>query len=261
MKKIHNYKDYVQSNNISFNYVDYFTIFKLAGYDQRYQEKVCFRKLIDNINENRLNDMELTFSVKICLTDRYFVSNKSHLCLIGISDIRKYVKMLSKLFGFVYIIKKEDDYCIITITVNEKRNNLCVLTISTCLRYIYEFPYNIILFEALKLHKEKDFRYTHILNCILTVGSILNLGLGGGHGLGRDSWWDYCSEHSTFTTRKVIKKKYGNSTCNGIFEFKKGKLNRHRFPYISSTKINFPEFINEYQNRLILYKEFKEKNK
>lgn len=263
MKEFDNFKLYLDKK-LEWGFCNYLTEFR---YDSKtFHKEVCFAKMRDKIGD-RVFD-KLDFSIKICLTDRLYNDNNSHLVLINSKQIHTYLSMLASVLGFKYRTKYKKDDLIISVTINKNVNKRKALLIATSIRYLYEFPYNITLIDALKIKNENPFKRENILNCILTVGSVLQNGsLGGGHGLGLYISGPYRDELkekkliSLITPKKTIQELIGFVSCNDIFKSSEVEYDLHRFDYIKYGSIILQNFDDDYKNRLILYKDFYKKYK
>lgn len=93
----------------------------------------------------------------------------SNACLFTRKQIKNHLKQAQGIFPFKFIIKELKDW--------NKRYNVFKITLIledvpgsfhkyllTWVRYLYEYPYNVILYDALQLKNESCFRFTSIDN-------------------------------------------------------------------------------------------------
>lgn len=135
-------------------------------------------------------------------------------CFISKKELRHHLDQLKKIIPFKATIKEvieNDCPCYrIDLTV-EDALAIQHKYILSWIRYTYEYPYCVILQEALRLRKEPEFRFESCFNLFNLIGDAFGL-LGGGHSIA------YGSDIG-FLRRKeleaVIKKK---RNLNSIFE-------------------------------------------
>lgn len=98
--------------------------------------------------------------------------DKSNLCLLGADEITYYLDYLNTIFDFKYRLNKEDSKYILEVIFrmnHHKGDNRIHFWLVTSIRYLYEFPQNVILRDALKLKKLDVFKEETIHNLYLLV--------------------------------------------------------------------------------------------
>lgn len=95
--------------------------------------------------------------------------HESNACLLDKRQIINHLNQLKYFYPFKFKISEEAewnnvyDVFILTITL-VKKPLMFHKYLLTWVRYLYEYPYNVILFDAYKLKKESCFRFTSISN-------------------------------------------------------------------------------------------------
>lgn len=172
-------------------FLNFLTWYKSDG-DIRVNLKkdVCFSSIFymrdkDNRNYKDVNIFNNTYTIKVCYNGSYLNKRLNNQCFIALSDIKKYLNHCKKYHPFKYTIKQNDDFYDIILTV--KGTLLAHKFILSYVRYLYESPFSLYLYEACKLKKEceefKNLSYLNIFNIVSASVPCYNHGVNI-HGIG-----------------------------------------------------------------------------
>lgn len=135
----------------------------------------CFRNAFV-FNKEQAKDRKYinNYHIDIYHTNDRNISGYNNYC---ISDINKYLRYLSSIIHFEYSIDIKNTHCVVTITVNDYRyiHNF----ILCCVRYLYEFPYNLAINDAIKIYESGEFPGLNILDCFNLVLASSNASYSG----------------------------------------------------------------------------------
>ena len=121
----------------------------------RYREAIkkdwCFSDILEGRVPNNFKTEIYVYKSKI------FNEGGNHITLLNDNDIKYWLYLVEKYFGGIvgYTIDKEKvsinvDYS----KIKYHKNNAGTLTVLTCIRYLYEYPYNVLLHDAFKAFKK-----------------------------------------------------------------------------------------------------------
>lgn len=101
--------------------------------------------------------------------------NRNHCCLVDKKQIKSLIKSLQKIHPFLYSLKEEkckegDAY---HLHIKIQGSYVQRLFILTALRYTYEYPYNVLLYEAFKLTKIPKFRFINIISLTSLINRVI----------------------------------------------------------------------------------------
>lgn len=124
-----------------------------------------FKKQLDV--KNKFNQLaKITYSINVTKAEKYSGSSRN-CCFYNKETIDFYYKKLQECFDFKYKIKDDDEKFIIEVFING--TTLMHKTIITYLRYIYQWPMNFILHDALALAHMEQYKDMNILDLITIV--------------------------------------------------------------------------------------------
>lgn len=155
-----------------FRLCDYYTYYSCSGsFSKHAAGRPCFSEVFDYVQ----NNSNMTYKVKMyrgCAFERD--NYKLNACLLSKKEIRNHLKQAQRIYPFIFSIgsKTEGKYKAYEVTLEVKGvPSGFHKYILTWLRYLYEFPYNVMLLDAYRLKKDPIFRFHSIAN-------IFNLVLG-----------------------------------------------------------------------------------
>ena len=187
-----------------FNYLNYDTIYQASG-DLTFRNKAlngeaCFSYIFRNvINRTR---QHVVYRIYISTDPGYMQDYKaSNLCILTEEQIRFHITYLRFISSFKYKITKEfiGDYSGFRIDLDLNAIGSVHKMFLTWIRYLYEFPYNLVLYDSFKLREDKRFieksNYLNIVNFVTAFYSSDYI-----HQIPR-----FCYHISEFITRKSFK--------------------------------------------------------
>lgn len=128
----------------------------------------CFRQTYPSCKSNT------NFDIKIAIFKgtRLLESNYNHFCPFKYKEIVNHIEELKKLMKFDYTITNKRNMYLINVKYKGKGIYFRILV--SWIRYLYEFPANMILKEALRMKKLEEFKdmnmfslHAFLCNCIL----------------------------------------------------------------------------------------------
>lgn len=162
-------KKYV--NRIS--YISYATIYSCEGsVGLDLTNRACFSNVLCYRSKLQKEHYEI-----ILVRDPRFatVNYKSNLCLLNDRELRKHLWLVRRLFPFEYNVTEVqyEGYSAYQVTLDVDAPYFYHKYLLTWLRYAYEFPYNIILNEALRL-KHQALPHESIANLFILCANSYN---------------------------------------------------------------------------------------
>lgn len=111
-----------------------------------------------------------TYTLKIYHSPIQIMRNNNNCCFLCEADIKKYINSCKKYAKFTYTLQKANDYYLLTLTL--KANKLTHKFVLSYLRYLYECPYSLILFETFKIKKKcQELKHLSYLNLFNIIGA------------------------------------------------------------------------------------------
>lgn len=163
-----------------FEYLTYSTIYQASG-DLVFENKnlvreACFSYIFRNVRNNK--KQHIIYSIYIS-TDPSFIqeNHESNFCILTEEQIRFHISYLRFISSFKYRITKKfiDKYSGFRIDLDLNAIGIVHKMFLTWIRYLYEFPYNLVLYDSFKLREEKRFveksNYLNIVNFVTTFYS------------------------------------------------------------------------------------------
>ena len=163
-----------------FEYLSYSTIYQASG-DLVFENKVlegqaCFSYIFNNVRNNK--KQHIIYSIYIS-TDPSFIQNnhENNFCILTEEQIRFHISYLRFISSFKYKITKKfiDDYSGFRIDLDLNAIGIVHKMFLTWIRYLYEYPYSLVLYDSFKLREEKRFieksNYLNIVNFVTSFFS------------------------------------------------------------------------------------------
>ena len=154
-----------------FRLLNYHTVYSCTGdLVKKLSDEVCFGYVFHSgINEESTVTYEIVLYMGTKLSKDRQCSNA---CLFDKKGIRRHLKILKSMLNFSYRIMDDN---------NANYNRVRIrITISKCslnfhryaltwIRYLYEYPYNVLLRDAYELKKDPTFRFESVSNIFNVV--------------------------------------------------------------------------------------------
>ena len=125
----------------------------------------CFSYVFNEVN----NNSSVKYQIVLYMGTKYSAKqHKSNACIFTKQEVRNHLKLLKSLYPLQYSVRDYGDkngYKRILVTLNIENTPATFHKYAlTWLRYLYEFPYNVLLRDAYTLKKERTFRFESIAN-------------------------------------------------------------------------------------------------
>lgn len=163
-----------------FEYLSYSTIYRASGdlvfENKNLEGEACFSYIFRNVKNNK--KQHIIYSIYIS-TDPGFIqeNHENNFCILTEEQIIFHISYLRFISSFKYkIIKKFiDDYSGFRIDLDLNAIGIVHKMFLTWIRYLYEYPYNLVLYDSFKLREDKRFieksNYLNIVNFVTTFYS------------------------------------------------------------------------------------------
>ena len=163
-----------------FEYLNYDTIYQASG-DLTFENKdldgnACFSYIFRNVI-NRIKQ-HIVYRIYISTDTGYMQDCKANnLCILTEEQIRFHITYLRFISSFKYKITKKfvDNYSGFRIDLDLNAIGIVHKMFLTWIRYLYEYPYSLVLYDSFKLREEKRFieksNYLNIVNFVTSFYS------------------------------------------------------------------------------------------
>ena len=163
-----------------FDYLNYSTIYQASGdlvfENKNLEGEACFSYIFNNVRNNK--KQHIIYSIYIS-TDPSFIqeNHENNLCILTEEQIIFHISYLRFISSFKYRITKKfiDDYSGFRIDLDLNAIGIVHKMFLTWIRYLYEYPYSLVLYDSFKLREEKRFleksNYLNIVNFVTTFYS------------------------------------------------------------------------------------------
>ena len=163
-----------------FKYLNYSTIYQASGdlvfENKDLEREACFSYIFRNVT-NRIKQ-HVVYRIYISTDPGYIQDYKANnLCILTEEQIRFHITYLRFISSFKYKITKEfvDNYSGFRIDLDLNAIGIIHKMFLTWIRYLYEYPYNLVLYDSFKLREEKRFieksNYLNIVNFVTSFYS------------------------------------------------------------------------------------------
>ena len=163
-----------------FEYLNYSTIYQASGdltfENKDLDENACFSYIFRNVI-NRIKQ-HVVYRIYISTDPGYMQDYRANnLCILTEEQIRFHITYLRFISSFKYKITKKfvDNYSGFRIDLDLNAIGIVHKMFLTWIRYLYEYPYNLVLYDSFKLREEKRFieksNYLNIVNFVTTFYS------------------------------------------------------------------------------------------
>lgn len=163
-----------------FKYLSYSTIYQASGdlvfENKNLEGEACFSYIFRNVKNNK--KQHIIYSIYIS-TDPGFIqeNHEDNFCILTEEQIRFHISYLRFISSFKYKITNKfiDDYPGFRIDLDLNAIGSVHKMFLTWIRYLYEYPYNLVLYDSFKLREDKRFieksNYLNIVNFVTTFYS------------------------------------------------------------------------------------------
>lgn len=206
-----------------FKFLVYHTEYSCSGtYNLKMGARTCFRSAFDNVR----NNSDIRYKIRL-YPGIDFCKKVSHsnACLFSKQEIRNHLLQLKDLFPFSYRVLDEmkEGNKIIVIHLHLKGVPATFHKyILTWIRYLYEYPYNVILKDAYLLREDLGLRFQSMSFLFNIVSNCQRVYVGEGHSIREDHL------HTPMTKSELKKRIKKVRSLNDIYEDM--NMNRDRLP-------------------------------
>lgn len=227
-----------------FNYLNYHTEYSCEGdIKKEFLPEACFGKIF-SCGKASINE---TYVIRLYKGDCVLKERKNNACFVGKDEICRHIDLAKEIIGkFTYKIEEgeKDKKSFYDVTIEMAGDRLNHQYILTWVRYLYEYPFNMILADANRLKGEKGFKRETIANLFVLISSCF------------PSSFDREIHLISWGTDKLLTKKETVDRIKGLIEKGDRRLN-HIYKNIKGKKDISEDYKNlEYWNS---DKEFKER--
>lgn len=162
-------------------YLNFYTWYRSEGHiNHQMQRAWCFGNIfhIHDLPDDKI--IKNIYTIRICHSGKDIVDNFSNQCYLSLTDIKRYLNQGKKFVNYTYNITKDQNYYYITADVQDL--HIAHKFILTYIRYLYEIPFALYLYEAVHLKHEcvefKHLDYLTIYNIVSATIPNYNHGTG-----------------------------------------------------------------------------------
>lgn len=234
-----------------FQFLDYHTEYSCKGaFEKRMDAEACFSFVFGQTGkENISEEYEVILYKGTAFSREHHNSNS---CLFTKKQIRNHLKQAQGIYPFDFHIteaaKWRGGYNVFKIHL--KLTNVPGTFhkyLLTWLRYMYEYPYNVILYDAYKLKKDPCFRFTSMSDLFNLVLSCFNEDPRDIHQIARNQ------VSKTMLKRDIREKLQNIQMLNNIYVKLKNKVKINQIPNkdgdLTTTDFEFWESDNIFERR------------
>lgn len=214
-----------------FRFVNYYTEFSCSGdIELKMASCACFARAFMYLQEG---NKSVCYIIKVYKGDTLKQKGLSNMCFFSERQIKNHLNQLKDLFPLKFKVydscNEKEPHFIIELDLKDVPGMYHRYAL-TWTRYLYEFPYNMILMDAYKLKEDLYFRFESTANLFNLIASCSDFGVGGGHGVTCGSRVGFLMRrelvaqlnqvdrlNSIYPVDRKVSKKYPNSV--GKFDF------------------------------------------
>lgn len=253
-----------------FQFLDYHTEYSCKGtFTKVMRREYCFSYIFNKTSNKKVSEEYTIILYKG--TDFARKAHKDNACLFTKQQVRNHLKQAQGIYPFNYRIRElttwKQGYTVfkVDLKLTDVPGTFHKYLLSW-LRYMYEYPYNVILYDAYKLKRESCFRFT-------SISDLFNLVLCCYNEWPREIHQIAKNQISKAMRKSAIREKLKNvKTLNSVYDILRekdaaeqipdhdGELDTYDLEYWDSDDIferkRKPVYMNTYMNT---YKKIKNK--
>ena len=143
-----------------FKFLRYYTKYSAFGALKVYlSEYACFSDIYKKFAPRNLYDENYIIYI-------YKGANNlrnNNMCFLSKKQLQNHIKQAQEIFNFKYQVIELEKLYKVNLSITQAPGNFHKYILAW-IRYCYEFPYNMLLLDALEIKKESCFKYTSISN-------------------------------------------------------------------------------------------------
>lgn len=152
---------------VNFNFLNFCTIYRSKGSnDHKLRREYCFSQIFYQGPNRQKNEYALEI---------YFdkaVDNDDNNCFLTKDELEEHINTIKKIKKFEHRIEELPNKYVVHFTLDAPR--VYHKIILSWLRYTYEFPFNMALYEAFKLKKIPGFKRVNTFNLFNLIAGSMN---------------------------------------------------------------------------------------
>ena len=162
-----------------FEYLNYLTQYSISGsMEMAMKRDACFSTIFNDAFKDQTN----TYKIILYTSDFELKNRHNNYCPFTKQQVKNHIRQLKDLGDFTFTVDEKEDHMEVTITIS-KKCNLFHRYVVSWIRYLYEFPYNMLLKDAYKLKQEPRFIFTSISNLMNVCVAAYNWSQRDIHGI------------------------------------------------------------------------------
>lgn len=154
-------------------YLNFYTWYSSEGHvKQEMKREWCFGHIfrIHDFPEDKI--LKNIYTIRICHSGKDIMHGYSNQCYLSLTYIKRYLNQGKKIVNFTYTITKDKDYYYIVADVQDI--HIAHKFILTYIRYLYEVPFALYLYEAVHLkHDCDEFKHLNYLTIYNIVSATI----------------------------------------------------------------------------------------
>ena len=173
---------------MNYQFMSYCTEYSSKGTDnRRMTREVCFAAVFHGWGRKPANPQVNYYQIKIHKGEALVKDKLDNNCLVDINTVRKHMDIMRNFVKFNYKVMDKKGYFLVHLHLNAP--NIYHRLVLTWLRYLYEFPYNFIVADMVKIRKlNTKMNSLSSMNMFNLIGETLNVGGAGGHSIISFCW-------------------------------------------------------------------------
>ena len=239
---------------VNFNFLNFCTIYKSKGtVNKNLHKEYCFGEIFNQGPDEQKN----TYALEIYVDKSD--DNDDNNCFLTTEQLEEHINTIKTIKNFEHCLEQKENKYVLTFTLDAPR--VYHKIILSWLRYTYEWPFNIALYEAFRLKNTHGFKQVNLFNLFNLVGGSMNYYKHGCHihAIGEFNRFKKLTSWTAF--KKDIKEGYkADPKCkiNDLVFILEG--DDYKFKYIQKhpkLKFNNSEFWElekEFKKRIAVYK-------
>lgn len=236
---------------INFNFLNFCTIYRSKGSnDHKLKKEYCFSQIFYQGPNEQKNEYVLEIYVDKAK------DNDDNNCFLTTEQLEEHINTIKKIKNFKHTLEQKDNKYILTFTLSAPR--VYHKVILSWLRYTYEWPFNIALYESFKLKETPGFKRMTLFNLFNLVGGSMNYYTHGCdiHAIGKFNAFKKLTSWEDF--KKTIERHYKiDPKCqlNNLVDLVKDEfiyIKHHKD--LKFTNSEFWEREDEFKKRIRVYK-------
>lgn len=239
--------------NIDFKYLDFWTYYSSKGtVNKNLAGEYCFSKIFYNKYKQNNNYV-------LYIYNNGYIKHRDNNCLLTTEQLIQHIEEINNFYKFEYDLKKLKENKGYELIFNINAPLIYHKIILSWLRYSYEYPFNVALYETFKVKEEKGFRRITLLNLFNLIGATMNCTKHGTsiHSIGVFFDWKKLINYREFKKLiRIARKNREDCPINNIIPV----MDKESFKIIDIPKgerINHTDYWEnekEYKKRLKIYK-------